>query len=416
MGRVSNLDLAERGWGRIYLAKREMPVLVSITENFKTTKPLAGLTVGACLHVTKETAVLVEALVSGGARVFLCGSNPLSTQDDVAVYLDEKENVDVFAWRGQKHDEYLWCLNKVPDSKPQIIIDDGADLISLVHSRPDILENIIAGQEETTTGVMRLKAMAKENKLNFPVVAVNDTPTKCMFDNYYGTGQSTIDALMRTTNILLAGKTMVIAGYGHCGQGIAKYARGMGAKVIVTEVDWTKALRAAMDGFQVMSMWNATKFGDVFITATGNRDVITPGHIDLMKNGVILGNSGHFNIEIDVAGLENIARGKVDVGNNLQEYTLKHNRKVYLIAEGRLMNLVAAEGHPSSVMDMSFANQALVCEWLALDGKNLKPGVYEVPKRIDEKVAELKLRSLGIEVDQLSPTQRKYLESWQEGT
>lgn len=415
MSCVKNTGLAEQSQNRIYLAEREMPVLASITTNFGTTRPLAGLTIGACLHVTKETAVLVKTLTFGGANVILCGSNPLSTQDDIATYLAAQKNVNVFAWRGQNSSEYSQCLNEVLDFKPRIIIDDGADLISLAHSRQDTLTRIIAGQEETTTGVLRLRAMAKDGSLRFPVVAVNDTSTKRLFDNYFGTGQSTVDALLRTTNILLAGKVIVVAGYGYCGSGVAKCARGMGARVIITEVNPVNALRAVMNGYEVMPMQEAARLGDVFITATGNKDVITTKHVDLMKDGAILGNSGHFDVEIDMDGLTKLSFSAPTITPNLQKFNLRNGKSIFLIAEGRLMNLVAAEGHPSSVMDMSFSNQALVCEWLAIEGKNLKPEVYEVPKSIDEKVAKLKLRSLGIEIDQLLSAQQKYLDSWQEG-
>ena len=419
MGEISQVKdpgLAKSGRDKISLAKREMPVLNSIADDFRLSKPFAGLTIGACLHVTKETGVLVETLVTGGARVFLCGSNPLSTQDDVAAALASHDSTYVFAWRGMSSRDYRQCLNNLLDFGPQLVIDDGADLISLIHSsRRGLLKTVFAGQEETTTGVTRLKAMARENKLEIPIVAVNDTPTKRMFDNYYGTGQSTMDALMRTTNILLPGKVVVVSGYGFCGKGIAKCARGMGARVVVTEVDSTKSLQAIMDGHEVVSLGDAAKLGDVFITATGNKDVITVQHMELMKDGVILGNAGHFNVEIDVSGLMVVSFNKQVVRANLEQYTLKNGRKIYLIAEGRLMNLVAAEGHPSSVMDMSFANQALVCQWLAKEGKSLEQKVHSVPEEIDKKVARLKLDAMGIKIDILSDAQVKYLSSWQTG-
>ncbi len=416
MHKVKDITLAKQGKLKIQLAEQEMPVMKIIEEEFKKNLPFKNLTVACCLHVTKETAVLMKALKAGGAKVALCGSNPLSTQDDVSAALAE-EGINVFAWRGITDEKYYWCVNKVLDFHPQLIIDDGADLISTLHkSRKGQLKEIFSGQEETTTGVIRLKAMAKDGKLKFPVVAINDTPTKHMFDNYYGTGQSTLDGLFRATNILLSGKTMVVAGYGYCGKGIALRAKGLGAKVIVTEVNPLPALQAAMDGFTVLPMARAAKIGDVFITVTGNKDVITKDHVALMKSGVILGNSGHFNVEINEVQLSKLANSKKQVRDNLMEYTLKDERKIYLIGEGRLMNLAAAEGHPSAVMDMSFADQALTCEWLAANHKQLEKKVYDVPQAIDEKVSRLKLSAMGIKIDLLTPEQQKYLASWQEGT
>jgi adenosylhomocysteinase len=426
MYKVKDIKLAKQGHINVALAEREMPVLRIIAEDFKKRKPFKNLTIAACLHVTKETAVLMKALAAGGARVALCGSNPLSTQDDVAAALTEL-GVNVFAWKHISNKDYYQCLNRVLDFKPQITIDDGADVISLIHSgRKELLKTVWAGQEETTTGVIRLKAMAKDGALKYPVVAINDTPTKHMFDNYYGTGQSTMDGLLRATNILLAGKILVVAGYGYCGKGIALRAKGLGARVIVTEVDPLPALQAAMDGFEVMPMPRAAKIGDIFLTATGDKDVLTSAHFKLMKDGVILGNSGHFNVEIDVAALEKLSAGKKQVRDALVEYTMparggsasggKDHRKIYLIAEGRLMNLAAAEGHPSAVMDMSFADQALTCDWLVKNHQRLQNKVYEVPKEIDEKVSRLKLASLGVKIDVLTPAQKKYLASWQEGT
>jgi adenosylhomocysteinase len=424
--RVKDIKLAKQGKTKIALAEREMPVLGLLAAEFKKHQSFKDLTVGACLHVTKETAVLARALVLGGAKVALCASNPLSTQDDVAAALAE-EGIHVFAWRGVTAKKYYWCLNQVLDFKPQITIDDGADLTSLIHGkRRQLLKTVWAGQEETTTGVIRLKAMAKAGKLKYPVIAINDTPTKHLFDNHYGTGQSTMDGLLRATNILLAGKVVVVAGYGDCGSGIAMRAKGLGARVIVTEVDPLPALRAAMDGFEVMPMQKAAKLGDVFLTATGDKDVIVAKDMKLMKDGAILGNSGHFNVEINVKDMEHEARNMKQVRDNLVEYQMsakggsasggKDGRKLFLIAEGRLMNLAAAEGHPSAVMDMSFSDQALTCEWLAKHHRGLSNQVYDVPKEIDECVAKLKLASMGVKIDILTPAQKKYLASWQEGT
>jgi len=416
MYKVKNIKLAKQGHINIALAEREMPVLRIIAEDFGKYKPFKGVTIAACLHVTKETAVLMKALAAGGARVALCGSNPLSTQDDVAAALAEL-GVNVFAWKHISNKDYYQCLNRVLDFKPQITIDDGADVISLIHSgRKELLKTVWAGQEETTTGVIRLKAMAKDGALKYPIVAVNDTPTKHMFDNYYGTGQSTMDGLLRATNILLSGKTLVVAGYGYCGKGIALRAKGLGARIVITEVDPLPALQAAMDGFEVMPMPKAAKIGDIFLTATGDKDILTKQHFKLMKDGAILGNSGHFNVEIDVKQLEQSAVSNKQVRDSLMEYTMGNHRKIYLIAEGRLMNLAAAEGHPSAVMDMSFADQALTCEWLVKNHQRLQNKVYDVPKEIDEKVSRLKLSSLGVKIDVLTPAQKKYLASWQEGT
>ena len=424
--RIKDIKLAKQGKMNIALAEREMPVLRILAQRFKKEQTFKDITVAACLHVTKETAVLMKALAAGGAKVALCGSNPLSTQDDVAAALAEI-GINVFAWRGVNNEKYYWCLNKVLDFNPQITIDDGADLISLIHSkRKALLKTVWAGQEETTTGVIRLKAMEKVAKLKYPVVAINDTPTKHMFDNYYGTGQSTMDALLRSMNVLLPGKVVVVAGYGYCGKGIALRAKGLGARVIVTEIDPLPALQAAMDGFEVMPMSRAAKVGDVFLTATGDKDVITRDHMKLMKDGAILGNSGHFNVEINVGQLSKLAVSSKQVRKDVMEYAMsagggsasggKDGRKLYLIAEGRLMNLAAAEGHPSAVMDMSFADQALTCEWLAKNHQKLQNKVYDVPAEIDEQVSKLKLSSLGVKIDQLTPAQKKYLASWEEGT
>ncbi len=413
---VKNIKLAEQGRLKIAWAEREMPAVANIAKDFSRTRPFKNIRIAACLHITKETAVLLQALAAGGARIAACGSNPLSTQDDVAAAL-AAAGVNIFAWKGQSNKDYYRCLNTALDCEPLLTIDDGADLVSLIHSkRKELLRTVWAGQEETTTGVLRLKAMAKDGALKYPVVAVNDTPTKRMFDNYYGTGQSTVDALMRVANILLAGKVVVVAGYGYCGKGIALRARGLGARVLVTEVGSLPALQAAMDGFEVMPMPAAAKLGDVFLTATGNRDVIAKDQVKLMKDGAILGNSGHFNVEINLADLQRAAKAKRVMREGLEEFTFADGRRIYLIAEGRLMNLAAAEGHPSAVMDMSFAGQALTCQWLAKNHNKLEAEVYDVPAEIDEKVSRLKLESLGVKIDKLTPEQKKYLSSWQEGT
>ena len=413
--KVKDLSLADRGDLLIEWASRHMPVLNQICKRFEVEKPLKGLRVGACLHVTKETAVLIKALVAGGAEVALCGSNPLSTQDEVAASL-AKMGVNVYAWRGESVDEYYWCINRVIDHEPDITLDDGADLVSTLHSsRVEALKNVKGGTEETTTGVMRLKAMARRGMLKYPIIAVNDAYTKYLFDNRYGTGQSTIDGILRATNMLLAGKKFVVCGYGWCGRGIALRARGMGANVIVTEVNPIRALEAVMDGFQVMSMNEAAIVGDIFVTATGNINVIRKEHMLKMKDGVILANSGHFNVEVNIPSLEEISTSKRTIRPNLEEYTLKDGRRIYLLAEGRLVNLAAAEGHPSEVMDMSFSNQALCVEYLAKKPR-MEPNVYAVPREIDEAVAKLKLKSMNIEIDEMTEEQKKYIESWESGT
>jgi len=414
--KVKNYSLAREGRLKIEWAERHMPVLLAIRKRFKKKKPFKGLTIAACLHVTKETAVLVKTLRTGGATVALCASNPLSTQDDVAAALAD-EKISVFAWKDQTQKEYYWCLNQVLDFEPNITLDDGADLISTIHSQRQILlRNIYAGQEETTTGVIRLRAMAADGALKYPVIAVNDTPTKRMFDNVYGTGQSTIDGLLRATNVMIAGRDFVVCGYGYCGSGVARRARGMGARVLVVEVDPLRALKAAMDGFEVLPLKEAAKKGDIFITATGNKRVIRKEHIEVMKDGAILANSGHFNVEISLPDLKSLAKRKRKIRSDVDEYTLKNNKKIYLLAEGRLVNLAAAEGHPSSVMDLSFADQALTCAWITQNYKKLAPQVYEVPREIDEAVAAMKLRAMDIKIDRLTAEQKKYLESWKEGT
>jgi adenosylhomocysteinase len=412
---VKDKSLAPQGHLQIEWASAHMPVLNQIKNRFKKEKPFRGLTLGACLHVTKETAVLADALVAGGAQVALCGSNPLSTQDDVAAALAER-GVHVFAWRGQNTEEYYSCINKVLDYKPVITLDDGADLVGTLHSkRIQDLENVKGGTEETTTGVVRLRAMEAAGSLKYPIIAVNDAYTKYLFDNRYGTGQSTIDGILRSTSVLLAGKNFVTCGYGWCSRGIAMRAQGLGANVIVTEVVPTKALEAAMNGLRVMSLNEAAPIGDIFVTATGDINVIRKEHMEKMKDGAIIANSGHFNVEISLKDLEKLSKTKRTIRPNLEEYLLKDGRKLYLLAEGRLVNLAAAEGHPSEVMDMSFANQALNAEYIAKTAKMI-PKVYPVPKNIDEKVAELKLKAMGIKIDELTPEQKKYLETWEMGT
>jgi adenosylhomocysteinase len=392
-----------------------MPVLNQIKTRFGKEKPLKGLTIGACLHVTKETAVLVEALVAGGAKVALCGSNPLSTQDDVAAALAE-EGVHVFAWRGQNTQEYYQCIDKVLDYKPVITLDDGADLVGTLHSkRTEQLKDVKGGTEETTTGVVRLRAMEKEGSLKYAIIAVNDAYTKYLFDNRYGTGQSTIDGILRATNTLLAGKTFVVCGYGWCSRGIAMRAQGLGANVIVTEVRPVRALEAVMNGLRVMPIAEVAAIGDIFVTATGDINVIRKEHMQKMKDGAIIANSGHFNVEISLKDLESLSKAKRTMRPNLEEFTLKDGKRLYLLAEGRLVNLAAAEGHPSEVMDMSFANQALCAEHLAKTAK-LSPKVYTVPSEIDDNVAKLKLKSMGVTIDELTPEQQKYLSAWEMGT
>jgi adenosylhomocysteinase len=392
-----------------------MPVLALIRRRFEDEKPLKGARLGACLHATKETAVLIRTLEAGGAEVALCGSNPLSTHDPVVAAL-AKTGTRVYAWREQTTEEYYWCVNKVIDNGPMLTMDDGADLVSTLHTkRIEKLKGVKAGSEETTTGVIRLRAMHADGALKYPIVAVNDTNTKHMFDNRYGTGQSTIDGILRASSVMLAGKTFVVSGYGWCGRGIAQRAKGMGSHVVVTEVDPTRALEAVMDGFQVMPLMEAAKVGDIFVSATGDVHIIDLEHMKLMKDGAMLANSGHFNVEINIPALEKLSKSKRRMRPDLDEYRLKDGRKLYLLGEGRLVNLAAAEGHPSEVMDMSFADQALVAEWLWKSPK-LEVGVHEVPEEIDRTVAKLKLEGLGIRIDELTEEQRKYLTSWNEGT
>jgi len=413
--KVKDESLASNGFLQIEWASKRMPVLNQVKRRFSEEKPLEGITLGACLHVTKETAVLVDILLAGGAKVALCGSNPLSTQDAVAAALAEK-GIHVFAWRGQTNEEYYWCVERVIDHQPVITLDDGADLVGTIHSkRTEALLKIKGGTEETTTGVLRLRAMERTGALKYAIIAVNDAYTKYLFDNRYGTGQSTIDGILRATNILLAGKNFVICGYGWCGRGVAMRAKGMGANVIITEVNPLRALEAAMDGFRVMQMAEAATIGDIFVTTTGNINVIRKEHMQKMKDGAILANSGHFNVEINIKDLESLAISKRGIRPNLEEYTFKDGRKLYLLAEGRLVNLAAAEGHPSEVMDMSFANQALCVEYVTKTEK-MPPKVYPVPKEIDETVAKLKLNAMKIKIDELTDAQKKYLATWDMGT
>jgi adenosylhomocysteinase len=413
--KVKDESLAEQGDLLTEWASGHMPVLGQIKERFGKEKPLKGTVLGACLHVTKETAVLVQTLKAGGAKVALCGSNPLSTQDEVAAAL-AKMSINVYAWRGETTDEYYWCVNQVIDHRPMITLDDGADLVSTLHSkRTEAIRTVKGGTEETTTGVVRLRAMEKAKALRYPIIAVNDAYTKYLFDNRYGTGQSTIDGILRATNVLLAGKNFVVCGYGWGGRGLANRARGMGAHVIVVEVAPVRALEAIMDGFTVMSLNEAAAVGDIFVTVTGDTSVIRKEHMIKMKDGAILANSGHFNVEIKVPDLEGLASSKRTLRQNLEEFMLKNGRKLYLLAEGRLVNLASAEGHPSEVMDMSFANQALSVEYLVKTRK-LEPKVYNVPTQIDDMVATLKLKSQGVRIDELTAEQKKYIASWEEGT
>jgi len=413
---VKDPSLAPAGEEQIKWAEAHMPVLMKIKERFSKSKPFKGVRVGLCLHVTKETAVLAKALVAGGARVALCASNPLSTQDDVAAAL-AKEGIEVHAIRGCNNDAYYRQINSVLDAKPQFLVDDGADLINMVHGkRTELLADVITGQEETTTGVIRLKAMAKAGKLKFPVIAVNDTPTKHLFDNYYGTGQSTIDAIMRATNKMLAGSTFVVVGYGQCGKGLAMRAKGMGCRVVVVEVDPVEALRAAMDGHRALTMDDAAAIGDVFVTVTGNKSVIRGRHFERMKDGAIIANSGHFNVELCIQDLEKLSSSKKEILPNVERYALKGGKSICLLAEGRLVNLAAGAGHPSEVMDLSFADQALVLEYLSKRGKSLKPGVHDVPAHIDLEVATLKAESMGVGLEKLTQEQVDYLNAYSEGT
>lgn len=414
---VKDIKLAEKGKLRIEWASQSMPVLSQINDRFKKQKPLKNIKIAACLHVTTETAYLMEVLKNGGAEVALCASNPLSTQDDVAASLVKDTGISVYAIKGEDNKTYYQHIEAVLSINPNITMDDGADLVSVLHkNKTELIKNIIGGTEETTTGVIRLKSMAKNKVLKYPIIAVNDANTKHMFDNRYGTGQSTIDGIIRATNRLLAGSIFVVSGYGWCGKGLAMRARGMGARVIVTEVDALKALEAVMDGYEVMPMIDAAKIGDIFCTVTGNTSVLREEHFKVMKDGAIVSNSGHFNVEIDLNILKKMAKKVRRIREYVDEYTLKDGRRINVLGEGRLINLASAEGHPSSVMDMSFANQALCVEYLVKNAKKLKKDVYSVPFEIDSKIAELKLKSMGINIDKLTNEQKKYLDSWEEGT
>ncbi|HXG03974.1 MAG TPA: adenosylhomocysteinase [Candidatus Binatia bacterium] len=414
---IKDAALAAAGRLRIEWAEQSMPVLRQVRERFAREQPLKGIRLGACLHVTTETAVLMLTLKAGGAQVALCASNPLSTQDETAAALVVEFDVPVFAVKGEDHTRYYRHLDSVLGTRPQLTMDDGADLITQLHrERRDLLPDLIGGTEETTTGVIRLRAMEKEGVLAFPVIAVNDADTKHLFDNRYGTGQSTIDGILRATNILLAGRTVVVAGYGMCGRGVAARAKGMGAHVVITEVEPLRALEAVMDGYPVMPMARAAEMGDVFVTVTGNTAVIAGEHFARMKDGAILANAGHFNVEIDLEALQRMVRGRRRIRPFVEEFTLEDGRRVYVLGEGRLINLAAAEGHPAAVMDMSFANQALSAEFMVKRGRSLERRVYRVPPEIDREIARLKLASLGVAIDALSPEQESYLASWQHGT
>jgi adenosylhomocysteinase len=414
---VKDMALAPEGVRRIEWADRNMPVLRSIRERFETEKPLAGYRVSACLHVTTETANLMRTLQAGGADVVLCASNPLSTQDDVAAALVDAFDIATYAIKGEDNDSYYSHIDAAVDHRPHLTMDDGADVIGVLHkARREQLGDIVAGTEETTTGVIRLKALEREGKLGFPIIAVNEAKTKHLFDNRYGTGQSTIDGIVRATNVLLAGKTFVVAGYGWVGRGVAMRARGMGAQVVVTEVDAMRALEAVMDGFQVLPMASAASVGDVFCTATGDKNVITSDHFAVMKDGAILANTGHFNVEIEIPGLRSLSTGTREARAYVEEFQLEDGRRIYLVADGRLVNLAAAEGHPAQVMDMSFANQALAAEYAVQNAASLERKVYAVPEEIDNEIARLKLATMGVEIDRLTEEQAKYLASWDEGT
>jgi len=414
---VKDLNLADAGKRRIEWAEQEMPVLRLIRERFDREKPLAGVRVTACLHVTTETANLMRCLKAGGADVHVCASNPLSTQDDAAAALVAHYEVPVFAIKGEDHDTYYRHIHQAIDHRPQLTMDDGADTVGVLHKeRTDLLEGIIGGTEETTTGVIRLRAMAADGVLRYPIVAVNDATTKHFFDNRYGTGQSTIDGIVRATNVLLAGKTVVVGGYGWCSRGIAMRADGMGANVVVTEVDPLRALEAVMDGYRVMPMQEAARIGDVFVTSTGDKNVVDQHHFEVMKDGAIVANSGHFNVEINIPALEQMAASFWEPRPYVRQFTLADGRRISLLGDGRLINLAAAEGHPSAVMDMSFANQALCAEYMVQHADELENTVYGVPQVIDKEIARLKLKAMGIEIDVLTPEQARYLASWQEGT
>jgi adenosylhomocysteinase len=414
---VKDLGLAEKGRGRIDWASREMKVLALIRERFEKERPLAGMRVAACLHVTTETANLLETIRTGGAEVAVCASNPLSTQDDVAAALCEQDGIDTYAIRGEDQETYYGHIRSVLDHHPHVTMDDGADLVSTLHKeRPGQVGEVIGGTEETTTGVIRLRAMAEDGALGYPIVAVNDARTKHLFDNRFGTGQSTIDGILRATNLLMAGRVVVVCGYGMCGRGVASRARGLGARVVVTEVSPVIALEAAMEGYEVLPLREAVRAGEVFVTVTGDTSVIRREHIEAMRDGAVLANSGHFDVEIDTGALEELSVDRRRIRDHVDEYRMPDGRRINLLAEGRLVNLAAAEGHPAAVMDMSFANQALCVEWIVKQGAGLGKAVHTVPTEIDDEVARLKLQSMGIEIDELTPEQEAYLRSWEHGT
>lgn len=415
-GKVKDVGLAEQGRLKIEWAEAHMPVLMALRKKYEKEKPLKGMRISGCLHVTKETAVLVRTLIAAGAEVAWSGCNPLSTQDDVAAAL-YSEGVPIWAWRGLSVDEFYWCIEQTIKQKPTLTLDDGADLIFTLHRKhPDLAKQVLGGSEETTTGVIRLRAMADDGVLLYPVIAVNDAETKWDFDNVYGTGQSTVDGILRSTNILFAGKRVVVAGYGHCGKGVAMRARGLGANVIVTEVKPTAALKAVLDGFTVMRMDEAAEIGDVFITATGMKDVIVKRHFEKMKDGAIVCNTGHYDCELNLVDLRELAQSRREIRPNCVQYTLRDGRKIFLLGEGRLINLVGAEGHPSEVMDMSFANQFLSMIYLARNGDKLEKKVHKIPEEQDQEIAKLKLQTMGISIDELTEEQIKYKTNYQEGT
>jgi adenosylhomocysteinase len=414
--KIADPKLADAGRLRVEWAESRMPVLIHLRDKGKKDLPLRGMKVAGCLHVTKETAVLIRTIRAAGAEVSWSGCNPLSTQDDVAAAL-AAEGTSIYAWHGLTKDEFYWCIDKTLEMRPTLTLDDGADLIFSVHDRhKELASTVIGGTEETTTGVHRLRSMARANKLLYPVIAVNDSETKWDFDNVYGTGQSSLDGILRASSVLLAGKTFVVAGYGHCGRGVSIRARGMGANVIVTEIKPTAALKATLDGFRVMTMDEAAKVGDIFITATGMKDVIVGRHFDVMKEGVLVCNTGHYDCEINLGDLEARAKSKREIRASNEEYLLKNGRRVYVLAQGRLVNLAAAEGHPSEVMDMSFANQYLALCKLAKDGKGMKPGVYELPPEQDQELARIKLETQGLTIDALTPAQIAYNDDYSAGT
>lgn len=414
---IKDIELAKKGRLRIEWAAQEMPVLRMITERFRREKPLKGVRIAACLHVTTETANLMDTLKSGGAEVHLCASNPLSTQDDAASSLVKHSGIPVFAIKGEDKKTYYKHIKAALAIKPQITLDDGADLVSTLHKESrSLLKHVIGGTEETTTGVIRLRAMAADDALKYPIIAVNDAFTKYLFDNRYGTGQSTIDGILRATNRLIAGSVFVMCGYGWCGRGVALRAKGLGARVIVTEINPLKALEATMDGYELMPIQEAARIGDIFVTATGNINVISRKCFPLMKDGAIVSNTGHFNVEVDIEGLAALSKAKRTIRDFVEEYTLKTGKRIYLLGEGRLINLAAAEGHPSAVMDMSFANQALSVEYVVRNAEKLENRVYKVPDEIDSEISRLKLDAMGIRIDTLTAEQKKYLQSWQEGT